>query len=70
MLPAPQVVDGSLYLVTGGQAQVHRLDDGSMRWAAPSIFALSTPVVAGGIVYLEDGYTLYALDARTGGRDA
>ena len=59
-----------MYLVTGGQARAHAVEDGQLRWAADGIVALSTPVVAGGLVYLEDGYTLYALDARTGRHSA
>jgi len=62
------VTDEFVHLVATGLLRAYRRADGVQQWAADDLFAPRGPVVCDGVVYLENGYTLYAIAAETGDR--
>ena len=62
------VSDELVHLVATGLLRAHRRTDGVERWTADDLYAPRGPVVCDGVVYLENGYTLYAIAASTGDR--
>jgi outer membrane protein assembly factor BamB len=57
-----------VYVVDAGILHAYSRADGSARWSAPDIHATRAPVVGDGVVYLDNGYTLFAINADDGER--
>ncbi|WP_432842992.1 protein kinase domain-containing protein [Dactylosporangium sp. CA-092794] len=55
-------------VVDAGILHAYSRHDGTARWSAPDIVALRAPVVGDGVVYLDNGYTLFAINADDGER--
>jgi outer membrane protein assembly factor BamB len=66
----PQVRVGPtlVYVVDAGILHAYGRADGSARWSAPDIHATRAPVLGDGAVYLDNGYTLFAINADDGER--
>nr|BFE61052.1 serine/threonine-protein kinase [Dactylosporangium thailandense] len=57
-----------VYVVDAGVLHAYSRHDGTPRWSAPDIVVTRAPVVAGGVLYLDNGYTLFAINADDGER--
>jgi outer membrane protein assembly factor BamB len=66
--PDVRVTATLVYVVDAGILRAYSRDDGSERWSAPDIHATRAPVVGDGVVYLDNGYTLFAINADDGER--
>lgn len=60
--------EGLVHVVSGGVPRAYRRVDGVEAWAADDLFIGREPVVCHDVVYLDNGYTLYAIAAETGDR--
>jgi len=68
MWPDLRVTPDLVYVIDAGALHAHPRHDGVKGWSATDIVALRAPVVADGVVYLENGYTLFAINADDGER--
>jgi outer membrane protein assembly factor BamB len=57
-----------VYVVDAGILHAYSRADGRPRWSAPDIHATRAPVLGDGTVYLDNGYTLFAINADDGER--
>ncbi|WP_433087502.1 protein kinase domain-containing protein [Dactylosporangium sp. CA-052675] len=57
-----------VYVVDAGVLHAYSRHDGTPRWSAPDIVVTRAPVVGDGVLYLDNGYTLFAINADDGER--
>ncbi|WP_433061056.1 protein kinase domain-containing protein [Dactylosporangium sp. CS-033363] len=57
-----------VFVVDAGVLCAYERHDGTARWSAPDIVVTRAPVVGDGVLYVDNGYTLFAINADDGER--
>jgi outer membrane protein assembly factor BamB len=57
-----------VYVVDAGVLRAYSRHDGTTRWSAPDIVVTRAPVAGDGVLYVDNGYTLFAINADDGER--
>ncbi|GAA3455820.1 protein kinase domain-containing protein [Dactylosporangium matsuzakiense] len=57
-----------VYVVDAGVLRAYSRHDGTVRWSAPDIHVTRAPVAGDGVLYVDNGYTLFAINADDGER--
>ncbi|WP_433219675.1 protein kinase domain-containing protein [Dactylosporangium sp. CS-047395] len=57
-----------VFVVDAGVLRAYERHDGTARWSAPDIVVTRAPVVGDGVLYVDNGYTLFAINADDGER--